>query len=202
MCNVATRGAVILLNGTSSSGKTTIAKALQAALPEPYLHMSIDGFVHQLPDSVLDRQEALIEEMPRLLAGFHAATAATAFAGCNLIVDHVLEDPSWLDACVAAFGDLKVAFVGVMCPLAELERREAARGDRLRGLARYQHDRVHSHGIYDLKVDTSVMSVEECVRAICGYLELGSRPNAFERLRHVKLPCEQAHAADADPQRG
>jgi len=33
-------------NGTSSSGKTTIAKALQEKLTEPYMYVSIDNFFH------------------------------------------------------------------------------------------------------------------------------------------------------------
>ena len=38
-------GRVILLNGASSSGKSTLAAALQAALDEPFLHVSSDRFV-------------------------------------------------------------------------------------------------------------------------------------------------------------
>ena len=33
---------IIYLNGPSSSGKTTLAKALQESLEEPYLHIGID----------------------------------------------------------------------------------------------------------------------------------------------------------------
>jgi len=44
-------GHVIFLNGTSSSGKITIAKGLQEALDELYIRASLDVFLHQLPDS-------------------------------------------------------------------------------------------------------------------------------------------------------
>lgn len=40
---------LILLNGTSSAGKTTLAKALQDALPTPYLLVGIDTVVFALP---------------------------------------------------------------------------------------------------------------------------------------------------------
>lgn len=33
---------VIILNGASSSGKSSIAKELQALLPQYYLHLGID----------------------------------------------------------------------------------------------------------------------------------------------------------------
>src|SRR5215211_6631588 len=38
-------GRIILLNGASSSGKSALAKALQEALDEPFLHVSSDQFV-------------------------------------------------------------------------------------------------------------------------------------------------------------
>ena len=40
----------IFLNGTSSSGKTTLARALQAALPESWQHLALDQFRDGLPD--------------------------------------------------------------------------------------------------------------------------------------------------------
>ena len=42
-------GQIILLNGTSSAGKSTIAKQLQAVLPQPYLHTGIDHFLAAAP---------------------------------------------------------------------------------------------------------------------------------------------------------
>ena len=46
-------GQVILLNGTSSSGKTTLAKALQDKLAEPFMYVSLDGFFHLYPERFL-----------------------------------------------------------------------------------------------------------------------------------------------------
>lgn len=36
---------IIYLNGPSSSGKTTLAKALQHAFEEPFLHVGIDKII-------------------------------------------------------------------------------------------------------------------------------------------------------------
>ena len=38
-------GTIIGLNGTSSSGKSTIAHALQQTLDEPFLHFDYDQFI-------------------------------------------------------------------------------------------------------------------------------------------------------------
>ena len=48
-------GTIILLNGTSSSGKTSIVKALQDSMEEPYLDMGIDRFIWMLPKRFLNR---------------------------------------------------------------------------------------------------------------------------------------------------
>jgi chloramphenicol 3-O phosphotransferase len=40
---------IIVLNGTSSAGKTTLGKALQDVLPTPYLLIGIDTVVFALP---------------------------------------------------------------------------------------------------------------------------------------------------------
>jgi len=41
---------------------------------------------------------------------------------------------------------------------------------------------VHTPGIYDLEVDTSVLSSEECAAVIRWYLDQGPPPSAFRRL--------------------
>jgi chloramphenicol 3-O phosphotransferase len=45
------QGNVVLLNGTSSAGKTSMAKALQKIMETPYLHMGIDYFLSSTPDT-------------------------------------------------------------------------------------------------------------------------------------------------------
>lgn len=92
------KGNIIFLNGTSSSGKTVIAKALQEILGEPYLHFCVDSFLMMLPDQVVfgENQEALPSIIPNVVSGMHRCIAASASAGNNIIVDHVLQAQHWL----------------------------------------------------------------------------------------------------------
>lgn len=208
------RGRVIFLNGTSSSGKTTIARALQERLPEPYMHVSVDGFFYLYPERFWNptRQEdavALARLAPAVVSGFHRAVAALAEAGNHVIVDHVLQEDGWLSECVERWARLDVLFVGIRCPLEVLEQREAGRGDRDVGTARYQYDRVHAHGVYDVEVDTSVQDVDECVGRILEALERGDAPRAFAQLRNTlaqangaRPAVEGAHPRDPDPPPG
>ena len=159
---------IILLNGTSSSGKTTITKQLQQQLPTPFMHVQVDTFAEMLPEGFLENGDPELRRAtgPKLISGYHRALAALAEAGNDLIVDHVIPSPKWFAECVTLFAPYRVLFVGVHCPLEELQRRELARGDRHIGLAEMQFTAVHQHGPYDVAVDTHTDSPETCVAAI------------------------------------
>ena len=119
----------------------------------------------------------------RLVPKFHQSVAAAANAGHRVIVDHVLAHEVWLKECLTLFEGLEVIFVGLYCPLEELERRERRRGDREIGLAKFQHQIVHAHGVYDIELDTSALTSEECASIIVQYINSDNSPTAFEQLR-------------------
>lgn len=191
---------IILLNGTSSSGKSTLAKALQNQFDVPYLHIGIDTFVFMLPKAYLNPPlwhqvfeyhwqpdgSLVITTGPlghQLMSAMHAAVAGLARSGFNIIVDHVLLESSWLDECVERFGDFQVTFVGVRCPLEILEQRERARKDRTIGQAQAQFDVVHAGKQYDVEVDTSLGSPPECAAQIRVYMDGKPESSVFERLK-------------------
>lgn len=180
-------GHVIFLNGTSSSGKTTIAKALQDKLPEPYMYVSIDDFFSMYPERFLEptskeEDDVLARLFPAIVSGFHMSVASLAQSGNNIIVDHVLQEDGWLKECVENWVGLNVLFVGVKCPLEITERREKTRDDRVIGTARYQFDRVHVHGLYDIEVDTSILGVDECVARIMELIDHKPANYVFQNL--------------------
>ena len=127
-------GKIIFLNGTSSSGKTSIAKELQQILEEPYLLVSVDNFISMLPQKYLNGEDpkTLGKAILKIIHGMHRSISALASTGNNIIVDHVLEKEKWLKECVNVLSDFQVLFVGVRCPLEELEQRERKRGNRKR----------------------------------------------------------------------
>ncbi len=54
---------------------------------------------------------------------------------------------------------------------------------RFRTPVRRWQEEVHKPGIYDLEVDTSVLTPRECAEAIRQQLDLGiPEPSAFERI--------------------
>ena len=90
---------------------------------------------------------------------------ALAAAGNHLIIDEVLtgEERTEYATLLAPYDVFRV---GVRAPLDVLEAREAARGDRLIGLARWQFGRVHRDMAYDLEVDTSAETPLACAERI------------------------------------
>jgi len=148
-------GRIIFLNGASSSGKSTLAKALQRRLDEPFLHVSSDQLVAagMLPV----RGDWWPQVRPRFFAGFHRCLPALAGAGNDLIVEHIIEFPAWRRELSELLAGYDVFLVGVHCDVAELDRRERERGDRRLGEGRTHvvDDGIHTFGPYDLDVDTT-----------------------------------------------
>jgi len=186
-------GTIIILNGTSSSGKTSIVHALQNALAEPYLDAGLDKFIWMLParylerplwDDVLGKATRAGDAGHALVRGMHHAIEALSRAGSNVIADHVLVEPAWWEDCIRRFAPLPAYLVGVRCPLPVLEEREKARRNRTLGQARAQLPVVHGHGIYDVEVDTSRLTPEECARNIVARVHSGP-PSALRELANV-----------------
>jgi chloramphenicol 3-O phosphotransferase len=154
-------GRIIVLNGASSSGKSTLAKRLQAALDEPFLHVSSDqllaaGMLPQRRDEG-GSFDWWYEMRPRFFAGFHRCLPALAAAGNNLIVEHIIEFGTWRTELATLLHGLDAFLVGVHCALDELDRRERLRGDRRigEGRAHVEVNSIHHLGPYDLDVDTT-----------------------------------------------
>jgi chloramphenicol 3-O phosphotransferase len=178
-------GQVVFLNGSSSSGKSSIAWELLEVMPGPYFHLAVDAF-NGMRAKRRSRELSpaeLTAVLTRTRAGFHRAAAGMARAGNDVVVDHVLSERWRLLDCLQVMDGLDVIFVGVYCAPAELARREQARGDRDPGTAAAQQERVHAHGDYDLRCDTTSTSARDCALAIRNFAARGPAPRAFGRLR-------------------
>jgi chloramphenicol 3-O phosphotransferase len=163
-------GKIVVLNGPSSSGKTTLASAVQQTLPGPWVKLSIDAFYSFLPKESGNGWhlfETLTKVMFRTAADFRAR-------GFNVVVDTVFERDDNAEACIRILGSESFYLVGLRCSLPLLEERERVRGNRKPGLARDQATRVHTFCTYDLMLNTEAVSVEECVAEIQKMLDTRS----------------------------
>ena len=198
-----TPGNIILLNGVMGAGKTSIAQALQSVMDVPYLNMDVDKLVSMLPDAYRERplgakaldcttQTGLFDRLdpcsPQLISGMHHTIAALARAGNHVIAAHVLIDPGWLRECAQLFCELPTFFVGIRCPLEILEAREQALGNRTFGPPHF--GAVHIPGVYDVEVDTSLLSPMECALQIKRRLQEERPPIAMRWIKAWSDPAK------------
>lgn len=150
-------GKIILLNGASSAGKSTLSGALQAELTVPFLQFSLDFFMFN--SKVLPKRRDQTGPFswpvirPKLFEGYFNCLAGLANAGNNVLTDYIIESQEQLQQLIQKLGHLDVFLVGVHCPLPELERREQLRGDRGTGDAKRDLETVHTFTKYDFEVD-------------------------------------------------
>ena len=188
-------GNVIVLNGTSSAGKTTLAKAIQTAASEPYQLFAFDQFRDGLPDRYrgLNSPEGSpgsaglnVIAAPadgdikayimmgshglKMLNGMHQAIASFARSGHHVIVDHYVNHQHAADDLVAAFDGLKTTLVRVVCDHDELMRRESSRPGRFPGTAETQSDIMNTCFAYDITVDSTHQSASELAVSVLNFV--------------------------------
>ncbi len=178
------RGRVVLLNGPSSSGKSSIARALLGLLPDPWFHFPVDALgAMRSTQHTRTLDDAEVDVMlRRTRLGYHRAVAAVASAGNDVVMDYPLSEPWRLADLLDVLGGYDVTLVDVRCSTAELDRRERSRGDRPLGLARSQ-TQVYAHGECDIEVDSGSNSAASCAQVIADTLDALPSPKAFDRLR-------------------
>ena len=200
---------VIFLNGTSSAGKTTLAKHLQMALPDCWQHMALDQYRDGLPDKYrglnapsdtlgalglnvvpVTNDEAAYTQVVfgeaglNMLKGMRRAMRSMVDAGVNIIIDDIILDPNFLTDYLRVFAGVEVLFVGVRCDLATIDARQQQRPGRFPGTAYGHYLSCHAHAIYDVEVDTGRNSPEDCADTVIDALRQGST-SAFAQLRET-----------------
>jgi len=191
MRSTALPGRVIFLNGISSSGKTSLARAIQDESETPFVYWGIDTLFGLVPPNWgggrggplsrdgfwYDRTASDVDGRPsvtvrygevglRMLRSACAAAAQFAYGGDDLVIDEMLLTPDLLPVWMDALNGLDVQLVHVTCPLAVAEQRELARGNEI-GLARGHLRTVHDHGYtYDTTVDTTTGTPAELARTV------------------------------------
>lgn len=180
-----TQGRIVLLNGTPSAGKSSVAAALREQLVEPHWWQSLDAF----REGYLTRYWAQ-HPFPHALFGMCVNSYMRLLrdlvdAGHKVIAEAVTT-PDLLPRYLSTFEGADVLFVGLRCPVDEVRRREAARTDRVHSRMEYAEatfDEVHRHGTYDLEIDTSAVSAERTAEVVAVALETHRGSPAFDRLR-------------------
>ncbi len=204
-----TAGKVILLNGCSSAGKTTLAHAIQRLNPDPMQYIALDQFrdgmsgryrgmnsapeepgsrgLNIMPAKGGTQTELRFGDVGNLtLKGMRRAVAAFASVGIDVVVDDLLLETDFLVDYLDVLNGLAVTFVGVRCDLATVNARESARLGRFPGTAAAHFDLVHAGCRYDVEVDTVRMTPTQCAEGVLAAVQAPCKPSAFELLRDAR----------------
>lgn len=190
-------GTVIILNGPSASGKSSIQKAFQSAMmPNLWIKLGIDNlFDNPMPDINFENiqfwqsknpirwvettQDAnnnsvitlyVGEQGDKVAYGMNSAIAEYAKNGSNCIVDYIAYKKEWLDDLHDKLKDMKTYWVKVNLPLTILEEREIARGTSPKGHGRSHYATVFWGLHYDLEINTHLESASDSAQKIKSYI--------------------------------
>lgn len=181
-------GQIVILNGAPRAGKSSIAAAILAGFAGQWTALGVDSWMKRTPPHLLPgiglrpggEGPDLEDFVVRSYAELYDAIAAESRTGVNVVVDVGHHDGysrplGILKDCARRLEGLPVLFVGVRCPLDEILRRRAASGenyakatpgDPVPAPVRRWQEAVHAHGLYDLELDTSVLTPQQCADAI------------------------------------
>jgi chloramphenicol 3-O phosphotransferase len=201
---------IIILNGCSSAGKTSIIKEMQNFYDTPLFHMGLDRFWAMVPAQYKEYGIKAYEgysfsktydsnHNPIIhIQGGSLATQidytmpqvirTLADCGHDMAIDEIFINEKILYNYAKTLENHTVYLVGILCSLEELERREKQRGNRSLGLARGQIDLVHaSKKYYDLTIDTTNLDVATCVQKIIHFIQQTRQPLGFKKLRKANM---------------
>jgi chloramphenicol 3-O phosphotransferase len=205
-------GQIVVLNGAPRSGKSSIAAVIQDTFEGPWLGLGADAFVLGItppryrPGIGLRPGGERPDLEPFVVSAFAAlydSIAAHSRRGLNVVADVGHHDAyskplGILQASAKQLEGFPAMFVGLRCPIEVIMARRAdaaARGERdyvtappdapVPAPVRRWQDEVHRPGIYDVEVDTSALSPEECAAAIAHRLRSGPAGDAFTRISRL-----------------
>lgn len=206
-------GKLIVLNGGSSAGKSSIATAFQELVSDCWMHLGIDMFWYAIPQSQIDLDQVRPEYYtwdvtvdadglewlsvtpgPLLERAMHArylAIKAFLDEGLNVISDDLIWTRDWLVDLLRTFAGYQVWLVGVHVSDDEGSRRESGRDHRIAGASRGSARAAHADLEYDFELDTTDMPVPELARVLVEKYQACPRPEAVGRLRQrILFPAE------------
>lgn len=160
----------IVIDGASSSGRTSIVKCFSLQSLKEYRAVHIDEYLEKLPIDLWERCCDSDEGWAEIGMAFNEHIAKHAQRGERLIADTFYKLPSAREHLFSILGRDRVFYVQLFCELSELERREMARCDRRKGLARSQFDQIYAFTEYDMQIDSTTLSIEECTQELMGKL--------------------------------
>jgi len=166
---------LIVIVGGSSTGKTTLAQALQERLlPAQWLHISLDTLLYCLPRSLVNRADlandwsAIDTTLISKLA--HSLVRSVLHSGGRVVFDCVVMSERGAKQLVTSLNTCSPYLVGTQCAWDELVRRTQLRGDRTLAEVRRGFEMSGRFLAVDCTLDTTASSPVQLVDELLGHL--------------------------------
>ena len=186
-------GQIVILNGAPRSGKSSIVRVIQDTFDGVWMNLGVDVFARGVTPKKYQPGIGLrpgpgpgfggdAPELEPLVPAFYAAVyesiAAHSRLGLNVVTDvghHGAIHPDVLGDCARRLTGLPVLFVGVRCPIEVIMQRRnesppgryvMAPDEPVPPPVYLWQEEVHRPGIYDLELDTSLLSPQDCAEQI------------------------------------
>ena len=162
------KGRIIYLNGVTSSGKTSIVEALQARRDVFFYVVANDLFQEMIGEEYL--QEDYWKYLGEVIIMMYHTAKLFSDMGKNVIIDSILVEREGVaphyERMKEILGNNPLDIVEVYCPLDICRQRNIDRGDRYESQSDEQAELMAKDIRYSLRVDTSLLSPEECADKI------------------------------------
>ena len=162
------KGRIIYLNGVTSSGKTSIVEALQARRDVFFYVVANDLFQEMIGEEYL--QEDYWKYLGEVIIMMYKTATLFSDMGKNVIIDSILVEREGVEPqyerLKEILGDNPLDIVEVYCPLDICRQRNIDRGDRYESQSDEQAELMAKDIRYSMRVDTSLLSPEECADKI------------------------------------
>ena len=168
---------LIYLNGTSSSGKTSVANELQKLIQKPIFYFSIDTLLYSLSQEDLN---AIMGKQPSrtplnweaIFSGYFSCITALTHTGNSVIADCPVYQQGLFNIFEKYISSVaQKTIIKITCPLEIIKIREVDRKDRAIGVAEKQFEEIHKYLNYDLEVDSVKLSPFESAQKIFDFLK-------------------------------
>lgn len=164
-------GKLLVIDGPSCVGKTSLAKSLQEQfLPSVWLNFSIDTVVYTLPAAILDECNNENNwdrvDAAALMRGAFACVDGLLKAGNNIVFDVVISSEKRARQLQQVFDGHDPFYVGVTASWERLHERASAREDRTLAEVEHGFETSPKHLPYDLLVDTTHQDSSSAAREV------------------------------------
>jgi chloramphenicol 3-O phosphotransferase len=193
-------GQIVILNGAPRSGKSSIAAAIQATFPGVWVNIGVDVARAMTPPALQpgvglrpgEPDHPVAVAVPALYAALWESIGAHARLGLNVVVDVGLYDVEIATDAARGLAGLPVLLVGVHCDLETIMERRRAAGVHVYAVGepgepvpqpvkRWQR-KVYAYWTYDIDVDTSTQTPQQCAVAIRNRLAEKQPAEAFAQI--------------------